>query len=63
VKLSSIRPAPNTTTPMRMMLCGPKRSMIQPITGPRIATSICCSAAAPESAVLLQPRSSRSTAT
>ena len=51
------------TTPTRISASGPKRSMNQPRNGPRIADSICCSAAAPESAVLLQPRSACSTAT
>jgi hypothetical protein len=49
--------------PVRMTPCAPKRSMNQPSTGPRIAASIWCIAAAPASSVLDQPKASRSTAT
>jgi hypothetical protein len=58
-----MKPQPSTTTPVRMTPCAPKRSMNQPSSGPRIAASIWCSAAANESSVFDQPRSSRSTAT
>ena len=33
---SSMKPTPNITTPRRIKPCGPKRSMIQPSTGPMI---------------------------
>ena len=48
---------------MRTIACGPNRSISQPSTGPTIADSTDCSAAAPDSAVLLHPRSSDNTAT
>jgi hypothetical protein len=57
-----MKPRPNITTPRRITPCGPKRSMIQPSAGPMMALSICWSAAAPESWVLFQARSSCSTA-
>ena len=53
---------PSSTTPVRTTSGVPKRSMIQPSAGPMIAASIWCSAAAKESSVFDQPRSSRSTA-
>ena len=60
--LNSMKPTPNRMTPARIMPCEPKRSMIQPSSGPIAAASRDCMAAAPDRAVLLQPRSSVSTA-
>ena len=58
-----MKPMPKMTMPARTMPCDPNRSTIQPSTGPSSATSVDLSAAAPEMAVLLQPRSSTRTAT
>jgi hypothetical protein len=59
----AISPAPKISTPARIRRCAPNRSIIQPSSGPMIAVSTDCSAAAPDSEVLLQPRSADSTAT
>jgi hypothetical protein len=60
---SAIRPAPKIHTPQRIIRGAPSRSISQPSTGPMIAVSTDCSAAAPDSEVLLQPFSVESTAT
>ena len=48
--------------PTRIMVCGPKRSIAQPSSGPMMAVSIDCMAEAADSEVLLQPFSSVNTA-
>ena len=53
--LNRKRPRLKITMPQRMIDWGPKRSSIQPSKGPMTADSMDCSAAAPESVVLLQP--------
>jgi hypothetical protein len=60
---SAMKPSAKITTPATIMRRAPDRSITQPSSGPRMAASSDCSAAAPDSAVLLQPRSSTSTAT
>jgi hypothetical protein len=62
MRLNRMKPRPNRVTPVRITPCAPKRSMNQPITGPSTAASSWWIAAAPESSVFDQPRSSRSTA-
>ena len=56
----SMKPAPNTHMPMRMSARGPKRSVSQPWTGPRMPLSARDMAKAADTSVLLQPNSSRS---
>ena len=56
----SRKPTPKMVMPTRMSARGPKRSVSQPCTGPRMPLSARDMAKAADRIVLLQPNSSRS---
>ena len=66
MRLKRTSPPPNSSSPMRMMARGPKRSVNQPCTGPTAPFVPCTTEWPPASIVLLQPKPegwSRKTAT